>query len=163
MQSYFPTGQFFSMFPKYRQVSKYTAMLCEFSFPKKGKNNSNFRMVNLCNSGTKDFVELWEIIHLKIWTHFSIRQTKLFWINLKHYSQTSSNDHFCKTTTRLRRPMLSPPKQIPLQSLLTKMTTCLTRPVTPFFVSQMKKRPSKTTTNKLYPAKKCEANIQSKA
>ena len=29
-------------------------------------------MVNLCNGGTKDFVELWEIIHLKISTHFSI-------------------------------------------------------------------------------------------
>ena len=55
-------------------------------------------MVNLYNGGTKDFVKLWEIIHLKIWTHFSIRQTKLFWINLKHYSQTFLNDHLCKTT-----------------------------------------------------------------
>ena len=35
MQSYFPKGQFFSI-PKYWQVSKYTAMLSEFSFPKKG-------------------------------------------------------------------------------------------------------------------------------
>ena len=59
MQSYFPTGQFFSILPKYWQVSKYTAMLSKFSFPKKGnKNKSNFRMVNLCNGGTKDFVEL---------------------------------------------------------------------------------------------------------
>ena len=55
-------------------------------------------MVNLCNGGTKDFVELWEIIHLKILTHFSIRQRKLFWINLKHYSQICSNDHLRKTT-----------------------------------------------------------------
>ena len=55
-------------------------------------------MVNLGNGGTNDFVELWEIMHLKIWTHFSIRQTKLFWINLKHYSQTCSNDRLCKTT-----------------------------------------------------------------
>ena len=73
-------------------------------------------MVNLGNGGTNDFVELWEIMHLKIWTHFSIRQTKLFWINLKHYSQ--------------RRPILSLFKQIPLQSLLYKTTTCLTQPAT---------------------------------
>ena len=73
-------------------------------------------MVNLGNGETKDFVELWEIMHLKIWTHFSIRQTKLFWINLKHYSQ--------------RWPILSLSKQIPLQSLLYKTTTCLTQPAT---------------------------------
>ena len=71
-------------------------------------------MVNLGNSGTKDFLELWEIMHLKIWTHFSIRQTKLFWINVKYY----------------RPPMLSPYKQIPLQPLLYKTSTCLTRPAT---------------------------------
>ena len=61
-------------------------MLSKFSFPKKEKNNSNFRMVNLCNSGTKDIVELWEIIHLNS-------------INLEHYSQTCSNEHLCKTTS----------------------------------------------------------------
>ena len=104
----FQREKFFSIFPKYWQVSKYTAMLSKFSFPKKGnKNKSNFRMANLCNGGTKDFVELWEIIHLKIWTHFSIRQTKLFWINLKHYSQTCSNYHLCRTTIGLKQPMLS--------------------------------------------------------
>ena len=109
----FRRDKFFSILLKYWQVSKYTALLSKFSFPKKGnKNKSNFRMVNLCNGGTKDFVELWEIIHLKIWTHFSIKQTKLFWIKLKHCSQTCSNDHPCKTTTRLRWPMLSPLKQI---------------------------------------------------
>ena len=27
-------------------------------------------MVNLCNGGTKDLVELFEIMHLKIWTLF---------------------------------------------------------------------------------------------
>ena len=64
MQSYFLGDKIFSMLPKYWQVGKRTAMLREFSFPKKGKKNSNFWMVNLCNSGTKDFVELWEIIHL---------------------------------------------------------------------------------------------------
>ena len=110
-------------------------------------------MANLYNGGTKDFVELWD---LKIWTHFSIKQRKLFWINLKHYSQTCSTDHLCKTNSRLRRPMLSQPKQIPI--LLYKTTTCLTRPMTTFFFSQMKKSLSKTTAKKLYPAKKCETN-----
>ena len=47
-------------------------MLSEFSFPKKRKKNkSNFGMVNLCNGGMKDFVELWEIIHLNIWTQLT--------------------------------------------------------------------------------------------
>ena len=90
--------KFFPILPKYWQVSKYTALLSEFSFPKWEKIKFKFRMINLCNGGTKDFVKLWEILHLKIWTHFSIRQTKLFWIKLKHYSQTCSNDHLCKTT-----------------------------------------------------------------
>ena len=44
-----------------------------------------------------------------------------------------------KTTTCLRRPILSPSKPIPIQSLLYKTTTCLTQPATTF-VSQMKKR-----------------------
>ena len=81
-------------------------------------------MVNLGNGETKDFVELQEIMYLKIWTHFSIRQTKLFWINLKHCSQ--------------RPPMLSPSMQIPLQSLLYKTTTCLTWPTTFFMSSKWK-------------------------
>ena len=32
---------------------------------------TNFQIVNLCNGGTKDFVELWEIIHLNIWTQLT--------------------------------------------------------------------------------------------
>ena len=129
------------MFPPFQNIDKsvVNSAVKGILFPKKGKNKSKFRMVNLCNGETKDFVELWEIIHLKIWTHFSIRQTKLFWINLKHYSQSCSNDHLCKTTTRLRRPMLNPPKQIPVQSLLYKTTTCLTRPGTTFFCLPNKK------------------------
>ena len=75
-----------------------------------------------------------------------IRQTKLFWINLRHYIQTCSNDHLCKVTTRLRRPRLSSSKQIPVQSLLCKMTTCLTRPATTFLSPKWKKSLSKTTT-----------------
>ena len=42
-------------------------------------------------------------------------------------------------TTCLSQPMLSPPKQIPIQLLLYKMITCLARQATTFFVSQMKK------------------------
>ena len=34
------------------------------------------------------------------------------------YSQTHSNDHLYKTVICLRQPMLSPPKQIPMQLLL---------------------------------------------
>ena len=45
-------------------------------------------MVNLCNGGTKDFVELWE----------NYKFEHLNSINLKHYSQTCSNDHLCKVT-----------------------------------------------------------------
>ena len=60
-------------------------------------------------------------------------------ISKKHYSQTCSNDHIYKMTTHLRQPMLSLPKQIPIQLLLYKMTTCLSQPATTFFVSQMKK------------------------
>ena len=124
MQSCFPTGQFFSILPKYWQVSKYTAMLSKFSFPKKGnKNKSNFRMVNLCNGGTKDFVELWEIIHLNIWTQLTQS------ITVKPV----------QTTTSVKRPRLGLPKQIPFQSLLYKTSTCPTRPATTFFDSQIKK------------------------
>ena len=71
------------------------------------------------------------------------------------YSQTCSNDHLYKTTTRLRWPMLSLPKPIPLQSLLYKTTNCLTWPAT-IFLSPNEKKLSKTATAKLYPAKKME-------
>ena len=55
------------------------------------------------------------------------------------YVQTFSNIPLYKMTTHIRRQILSPPKQIPIKSLLYKTTTCLTRPATTFFVSQMKK------------------------
>ena len=67
---------------------------------------------------------------------------------------------FYKTTTLLRRPMLSPPKKIPRSSLLYKTTICLTRPLTNLFVSQMKENLSKTTTTKLYYVKNWETNIR---
>ena len=49
------------------------------------------------------------------------------------YSQTYSNKHLYKTTTHLRWPVPSPPKQIPIQSLLYKTTTCLTWSATTFY------------------------------
>ena len=142
-------------------------MLTQFSFPKKGERiKSKFPIVNLCNGGTKDFVELWEIINLKTWTRFSIRQTKLLWINLKNYNQTCSNNHLCKMTTCLRQQMPSLPKQSPIQSLLYKMTTCLTWPVTNFLVSQMKKtclkQPLKTLSREEMQNKHMEQCIKNK-
>ena len=40
--------KFFSVLQKYRQ--------------KKGKDKCNFWIINLCNGGTNDFVELWDYI-----------------------------------------------------------------------------------------------------
>ena len=56
------------------------------------------------------------------------------------YNQTCLYDHLYTTTTRLRRPMLSPPKLVSIQSLMNKAITCLTRPATTFFVPKMKKK-----------------------
>ena len=74
-----------------------------------------------------------------------------------NYSQICSYDHLYYATTRLRRPIVSPPKLFPIQLLLYKTTTCLTQPTTTFFVTQMKKNLSKTMTAKVYLAKKWEA------
>ena len=80
---------------------------------------------------------------------------------LAYYSQTCSNDHLNKMTTcHLRHPILSPPEQIPRQSLLYKTTTCLTQPAITFFALKKKKVLSKITTTKLYLAKKQETNIR---
>ena len=76
------------------------------------------------------------------------------WFMVWMVQPNCSNDHLYKTTNCLRRPMLSPPKQILMQLLLYKTTSCLKRPATTFFVSQMKKNLSETTTTKHYPAKK---------
>ena len=56
--------------------------------------------------------------------------------------------------------MLSPPKQIPLQSLLYKTTTCLTRLATTFFWLANEQKLSKTATTKLYPAKEWKKDIK---
>ena len=54
------------------------------------------------------------------------------------YSQTCSNYQLFKSTTHLRQPILSPPKQITIQLLLYKTTSCATQPMTNF-ASQIKK------------------------
>ena len=56
-----------------------------------------------------------------------------FW----YYSQACSNDHLYMMATQ--QPMLSRPKQIPIQSLLYKMITCLTRPAITFLSPKWKK------------------------
>ena len=58
--------------------------------------------------------------------------------------------------------MLSLPKPISIKLLLYKTITCLTWPATTFFVPQMKKNPSKTATEKLYPAETWEAMHKNK-
>ena len=74
-----------------------------------------------------------------------------------YYSQTCSNNHLYTMTTCLRRPMLSLPKPIPIQSLLYKTTICLATtflPVlsptpTPTINGKKKKKHSKTATAKI--------------
>ena len=70
-QTTFWRDKFFSIHLKYWQISKYTALISKFSFPKIEKSKSKFRMINLCNDGTKDFMEIWEVIHLNLYTHFA--------------------------------------------------------------------------------------------
>ena len=103
----------------------FIAYLLNLNYEKSAECNSTFLSDKFFSILAKCW--LWEIIHLEIWTHFSIRQTKLFWINLKHYSQT------CSKTTSVRQPILSPPKQVLVQSLLYKRTTCLMQPAATFF------------------------------
>ena len=91
------------------------------------------------------YLELWEI-HLNIWTK----------INLKHYSQTCSNDHLCKTTNAESAQANSRP-------IIMVQDHHLSNEISEhFFDSQMKKTLSKTTTN-FYPAKECEKNIRNNA
>ena len=58
-----------SFFPSSRNIDKsVSTQHCQANLvsQKRQKNKAKFWIVNLCNGGTKDFVELWEIIHLKI-------------------------------------------------------------------------------------------------
>ena len=91
---------------------------------------------NLMNAIPKSFIVLLSSKYLLKWVCLLTFNT----VN-PAYTTTSY-----KTTTRLRRPMLSPPMRIPIQSLLYKTTTCLTRPATTFFCPPNEKNLSKTTT-----------------
>ena len=59
-----PTFRRDNFFPSSPNIDK--SVCTKRFFPKKGKNKSKFCIVNLCNGGTKDFAELWEIVYLKI-------------------------------------------------------------------------------------------------
>ena len=65
-------------------------------------------------------------------------------------------------TTCLRWPILIQPKQIPMQLLLYKTTTCLAWPATTFICLTNKKNFFKTTTIEIQPAKKWWTNIRRK-
>ena len=80
----------------------------------------------------------------------------MFFITVIKTNRNDNYQNLYKTTTRLRRLMLSPLRQIPIQSLLYKTTTCLTRSATTFLSPKWKKL-SKTVTEKLYPVEKWEA------
>ena len=80
------------------------------------------------------------------------RHNRASFVSICKLQATCSNDHLYKTTPHLRWPMLSPPKPISIKSLLYNTTTCLTQPY--------QKNLSKTTTTKLYPAKKYDTNIR---
>ena len=54
-------------------------------------------------------------------------------------SQTCSNYQLCKSTTHLRQPILSPTKQITIQLLLHKTTSCAARPMIIFLSHKLKK------------------------
>ena len=68
---------------------------------------------------------------------------QITWFHNDKLSKCVNTVKPAQTTTRLRRPTVSPPKQIPMQWLLYKITTTthLTPPVTTFFVPQIKKNP----------------------
>ena len=63
-------------------------------------------------------------------------------------------------TTHLRWPLLSLPKQIPLELLLYKMKTVYCDQWPLFLSPKWKQKQPKTTTTKLYLTKKEETNIR---
>ena len=84
--------------------------------------------------------------------------SEIWWYCLRDIQSNLLIQPSLKTNTRLRGTILSPPKPIPIQSLLYKTTTSLVRQATTYFcLSQMKKNLSKRSTVKLCPAKKWEA------
>ena len=72
-------------------------------------------------------------------------------INLKHYSETCSKDHLCKTTNAESAQATSHPVVTVQDDHLSNATSDYF-----FWLQNEKKKLSKTTTTKLYPAKECE-------
>ena len=82
------------------------------------------------------FIVILKVHFQKFWQPFLAR----FLVNnFSLHSQTCSTDNLYKMTTHLRQPMLSPTKQIPIQSLPHKMTTCLTQLASNFLSPKWKK------------------------
>ena len=69
-------------------------------------------------------------------------EARILWSYGKLYIWTSELNaaQTIQTTSSERLPILSPPKQILIQSLLYKTTACLMRTATTFFDFQMKKK-----------------------
>ena len=73
------------------------------------------------------------LFSLNFTNHFLSSQASLLYFNFAfkitqfnyYYSQTCPNNHLYKTTSNLWQPIMSLPKQIPIQSLLYNITTCL--------------------------------------
>ena len=78
-------------------------------------------------------------VYIYTYTYINIYIYTYIYIHIYIYSQTCLNNHLHKTTTRLRQPVMSPPKQIPIQLLPYKTTTCLTQPATTFLFPKWKK------------------------
>ena len=108
-------------------------------------DNVNHNTCMLNGNNTLHGIEIITAVTEGKFTQTDIQQklvsNRLVKINVLHYSQTCSNDHLSLTPTCLRRPMLNRSKQIAIQLLLYKMTTCLTWPATTFFSPQNEKNP----------------------
>ena len=93
-------------------------------------DNVNHNTCMLNGNNTLHGIEIITAVTEGKFTQTDIQQklvsNRLVKINVLHYSQTCSNDHLSLTPTCLRRPMLYRSKQIAIQLLLYKMTTCLT-------------------------------------
>ena len=84
-------------------------------------------------------IPLWKFVDMTQLRKHKEKNKFYYFSNILCHSHTCSNNHLYKTTNRLRPPMMSLPKQIPMQSLLCKTTTCVTWPATTFLVSKWKK------------------------
>ena len=84
------------------------------------------RCINGIQSGT-----CWSRVNLLSHSHTLYLWNNFLWMLLQ--------SNLFKKTTRLRGPILVLPKQIPIQLLLYKTTTCLTRPATTFLSPKWKK------------------------